>query len=89
MSTGTESTAATAGLRGVVAAQSAIGDVNGEEGNSDLSGLQHSRPGGAFDLRRGHFFALERAFAELPMSLPNWKNGFAEITTCPPRSSRR
>jgi citrate synthase len=31
MSTGTESTAA-AGLRGVVAAQSAIGDVNGEEG---------------------------------------------------------
>ena len=29
---GTESTAATAGLRGVVAAQSAIGDVNGEEG---------------------------------------------------------
>jgi citrate synthase len=30
--TGTESTAATAGLRGVVAAQSAIGDVNGEEG---------------------------------------------------------
>ncbi len=32
MSTGTETTAATAGLRGVVAAQSAIGDVNGEEG---------------------------------------------------------
>lgn len=32
MSTGIESTAATAGLRGVVAAQSAIGDVNGEEG---------------------------------------------------------
>ncbi len=32
MSTGTESTAAAAGLRGVVAAQSAIGDVNGEEG---------------------------------------------------------
>ena len=32
MTTGTESTAATAGLRGVVAAQSAIGDVNGEEG---------------------------------------------------------
>ena len=33
MSTGTESsTAATAGLRGVVAAQSAIGDVNGEQG---------------------------------------------------------
>ncbi len=32
MSTGTESTAATAGLRGVVAAQSAIGDVNGDEG---------------------------------------------------------
>ena len=32
MSTGTDSTAATAGLRGVVAAQSAIGDVNGEEG---------------------------------------------------------
>ncbi|MEO8572817.1 MAG: citrate synthase [Pyrinomonadaceae bacterium] len=32
MSTGTESTAATAGLRGVVAAQSSIGDVNGEEG---------------------------------------------------------
>ncbi|MBA3352334.1 MAG: citrate synthase, partial [Blastocatellia bacterium] len=31
MSTATESTAA-AGLRGVVAAQSAIGDVNGEEG---------------------------------------------------------
>ena len=31
MSTGTESSAA-AGLRGVVAAQSAIGDVNGEEG---------------------------------------------------------
>src|SRR5688500_13180691 len=31
MSTGTETTAA-AGLRGVVAAQSAIGDVNGEEG---------------------------------------------------------
>ena len=30
--TGTESTAATAGLRGVVAAQSAIGDVNGEQG---------------------------------------------------------
>ena len=30
--TGTESTAAAAGLRGVVAAQSAIGDVNGEEG---------------------------------------------------------
>ncbi len=30
MSTGTETTAATAGLRGVVAAQSAIGDVNGE-----------------------------------------------------------
>ena len=29
---GTESTAAAAGLRGVVAAQSAIGDVNGEEG---------------------------------------------------------
>jgi citrate synthase len=29
---GTESTAATAGLRGVVAAQSAIGDVNGEKG---------------------------------------------------------
>src|SRR5688572_27936098 len=29
---GTESTAATAGLRGVVAAQSAIGDVNGEQG---------------------------------------------------------
>lgn len=32
MSTGTESTAASAGLRGVVAAQSAIGDVNGEQG---------------------------------------------------------
>ncbi|MBA2736973.1 MAG: citrate synthase [Pyrinomonadaceae bacterium] len=32
MSTATETTAATAGLRGVVAAQSAIGDVNGEEG---------------------------------------------------------
>ena len=32
MSTGTETTAATAGLRGVVAAQSAIGDVNGELG---------------------------------------------------------
>lgn len=32
MSTGTESTGAAAGLRGVVAAQSAIGDVNGEEG---------------------------------------------------------
>ncbi|PYT01643.1 MAG: citrate synthase [Acidobacteria bacterium] len=32
MSTATESTAATAGLRGVVAAQSAIGDANGEEG---------------------------------------------------------
>ena len=32
MSTATESTAATAGLRGVVAAQSAIGDVNGDEG---------------------------------------------------------
>lgn len=32
MSTATESTAAAAGLRGVVAAQSAIGDVNGEEG---------------------------------------------------------
>lgn len=32
MSTATESTAATAGLRGVVAAQSSIGDVNGEQG---------------------------------------------------------
>src|ERR671916_3298455 len=32
MSTATESTAATAGLRGVVAASSAIGDVNGERG---------------------------------------------------------
>ncbi len=32
MNTATESTAATAGLRGVVAAQSAIGDVNGEQG---------------------------------------------------------
>ncbi|HMJ08913.1 MAG TPA: citrate synthase [Pyrinomonadaceae bacterium] len=32
MSTATESTAASAGLRGVVAAQSAIGDVNGDEG---------------------------------------------------------
>ena len=32
MSTATESSAASAGLRGVVAAQSAIGDVNGEEG---------------------------------------------------------
>ena len=32
MSTATESTAASAGLRGVVAAQSAIGDVNGEKG---------------------------------------------------------
>ena len=32
MSTATESTAATAGLRGVVAAQSAIGDVDGEQG---------------------------------------------------------
>ena len=32
MSTGTETTAAAAGLRGVVAAQSAIGDVNGELG---------------------------------------------------------
>ncbi len=32
MSTGTETTAATAGLRGVVAAQSSIGDVNGEQG---------------------------------------------------------
>jgi citrate synthase len=32
MSTGTESTAAAAGLRGVIAAQSSIGDVNGEEG---------------------------------------------------------
>ena len=32
MSTGTESTAAAAGLRGVVAAQSSIGDVNGEQG---------------------------------------------------------
>ncbi|MFN2411946.1 MAG: citrate/2-methylcitrate synthase, partial [Pyrinomonadaceae bacterium] len=32
MSTGTESTAAAAGLRGVVAAQSKIGDVNGEKG---------------------------------------------------------
>lgn len=32
MSTGTETTAASAGLRGVVAAQSAIGDVNGEQG---------------------------------------------------------
>lgn len=32
MSTATEPTSATAGLRGVVAAQSSIGDVNGEEG---------------------------------------------------------
>ncbi len=32
MSTGTEPTAAAAGLRGVIAAQSSIGDVNGEEG---------------------------------------------------------
>ncbi len=32
MSTATESTAGSAGLRGVVAAQSAIGDVNGEQG---------------------------------------------------------
>ena len=32
MSTATETTAAAAGLRGVVAAQSSIGDVNGEEG---------------------------------------------------------
>ncbi len=32
MSTGTESPAAAAGLRGVVAAQSSIGDVNGEQG---------------------------------------------------------
>ena len=32
MSTGTETTSAAAGLRGVVAAQSSIGDVNGEEG---------------------------------------------------------
>jgi citrate synthase len=32
MSTATETTAASAGLRGVVAAQSAIGDVNGDEG---------------------------------------------------------
>lgn len=32
MSTGTESTAASAGLRGVVAAQSSIGDVDGEKG---------------------------------------------------------
>ena len=32
MSTGTETTAATAGLRGVVAAQSSIVDVNGEQG---------------------------------------------------------
>ena len=32
MSTAKEQTAATAGLRGVVAAQSSIGDVNGEEG---------------------------------------------------------
>src|SRR5688500_3885342 len=32
MSNGKESTAAAAGLRGVVAAQSAIGDVNGEQG---------------------------------------------------------
>jgi len=32
MTTATESTAATAGLRGVVAAQSSIGDVNGEQG---------------------------------------------------------
>src|SRR4030095_8415626 len=32
MSTETDSSAWTAGLRGVVAAQSAIGDVNGEEG---------------------------------------------------------
>lgn len=32
MSTGTETTAATEGLRGVVAAQSSIGDVNGIEG---------------------------------------------------------
>ncbi|HEX8287692.1 MAG TPA: citrate synthase [Pyrinomonadaceae bacterium] len=32
MSTATETTAASAGLRGVVAAQSAIGDVNGEQG---------------------------------------------------------
>ncbi|MBX3295349.1 MAG: citrate synthase [Acidobacteria bacterium] len=32
MSTGTETTAATAGLRGVVAAQSSIGDVDGEKG---------------------------------------------------------
>src|SRR6188472_2285242 len=32
MSTGTSAGAAAAGLRGVVAAQSAIGDVNGEQG---------------------------------------------------------
>src|ERR1051325_6757652 len=32
MSTGSETGAATAGLRGVVAAQSKIGDVNGEQG---------------------------------------------------------
>ncbi len=32
MSTATETTAGAAGLRGVVAAQSAIGDVNGEQG---------------------------------------------------------
>jgi citrate synthase len=32
MSTGTESSSAAAGLRGVVAAQSSIGDVNGEQG---------------------------------------------------------
>ena len=39
MDTAKQSTAAAAGLRGIVAAQSTIGDVNGEEGILNLSGI--------------------------------------------------
>ena len=51
MSTGTESsTAATAGLRGVVAAQSAIGDVNGEPGAHEYWSL--AKKSGTFGYRQ-------------------------------------
>jgi citrate synthase len=63
MSTATESTAATAGLRGVVAAQSAIGDVNGEKGILIYQGYDIHDLAEIRRLKKS-FFALERTPAE-------------------------
>jgi citrate synthase len=83
----TESTAAAEGLRGVVAAQSAIGDVNGEQGILIYQGYNI------------HDLAEHATFEEVVFLLWNGrlpktdelgelKTGFAETTRHLPRSLR-